>query len=43
MITADGGGSNASRVRLFKVELQKLADDSKVTPSTPSGFFPRPP
>jgi hypothetical protein len=43
MITADGGGSNASRVRLFKVELQKLADDSKVTPSTRSGFFPRPP
>jgi DDE family transposase len=26
MITADGGGSNGSRVRLFKVELQKLAD-----------------
>ena len=43
MITADGGGSNASRVRLFKVELQKLADNSKVTPSTRSGFFPRPP
>ena len=43
MITADGGGSNGSRVRLFKVELQKLADDLKVTPSTRSGFFPRPP
>jgi Rhodopirellula transposase DDE domain len=28
MITADGGGSNGSRVRLFKVELQKLADEA---------------
>jgi hypothetical protein len=28
MITADGGGSNGSRVRLFKVELQKLADET---------------
>jgi hypothetical protein len=27
LITADGGGSNASRSRLWKVELQKLADD----------------
>ncbi len=27
-ITADGGGSNGSRVRLWKVELQKFADDS---------------
>jgi hypothetical protein len=27
MITADGGGSNGSRVRLWKVELQKLADE----------------
>jgi Rhodopirellula transposase DDE domain len=27
MITADGGGSNGSRVRLFKVELQHLADE----------------
>ena len=26
MITADGGGSNGSRVKLFKIELQKLAD-----------------
>ena len=26
MITADGGGSNGSRVRLWKVELQKFAD-----------------
>ena len=28
MITADGGGSNGSRVRLFEVELQKLADET---------------
>ncbi len=27
-ITADGGGSNGSRVRLWKLELQKFADDS---------------
>jgi hypothetical protein len=26
-ITADGGGSNGSRIRLWKLELQKLADD----------------
>ncbi len=26
-ITADGGGSNASRSRLFKLELQRLADE----------------
>ncbi len=26
-ITADGGGSNGSRVRLWKRELQKLADE----------------
>jgi hypothetical protein len=31
MITADGGGSNGSRVRLFKVELQKLADEADLT------------
>jgi hypothetical protein len=31
MITADGGGSNGSRARLFKVELQKLADDTGLT------------
>ena len=30
MITADGGGSNGSRVRLFKVELQKLADETRL-------------
>ena len=28
LITADGGGSNGSRNRLWKMELQKLADDS---------------
>jgi hypothetical protein len=28
MITADGGGSNGSRVRLFKLELQRLADET---------------
>ncbi len=27
MITADGGGSNGSRVRLWKIELQKLVDE----------------
>jgi hypothetical protein len=27
MITADGGGSNGSRVRLWKVELQKLSNE----------------
>lgn len=27
MITADGGGSNGSRVRLWKTELQRLADE----------------
>ena len=30
-ITADGGGSNGSRVRLWKVELQKLADETGIT------------
>jgi hypothetical protein len=28
LITADGGGSNGSRVRLFKIELQKLANET---------------
>ena len=31
MITADGGGSNGSRVRLFKIELQKLAQETGLT------------
>ena len=30
-ITADGGGSNGSRVRLWKVELQKFADETGLT------------
>lgn len=31
LITADGGGSNGRRSRLWKVELQKLADDLGIT------------
>jgi len=31
LITADGGGSNGSRVRLWKLELQKLADEAGLT------------
>ena len=31
LITADAGGSNGSRNRLWKVELQKLADDTGLT------------
>jgi len=31
VITADGGGSNGSRGRLFKVELQKLVDETGLT------------
>ena len=31
MITADCGGSNGSRVRLWKIELQKLADETGLT------------
>jgi transposase len=30
MITADGGGSNGSRVRLWKFELQRLADELSI-------------
>jgi hypothetical protein len=30
LITADSGGSNGSRVRLWKVELQKLADETRL-------------
>ena len=29
-INADGGGSNGSRVRLWKLELQKLADEANL-------------
>ncbi len=28
LVTADGGGSNGSRLRLWKLELQKLADET---------------
>ena len=31
LITADGGGSNGSRVRLWKLELQRLADETALT------------
>ena len=31
MITADSGGSNGARVRLWKIELQKLADETGLT------------
>lgn len=31
LITADGGGSNGSRVRLWKIELQKLAEELNMT------------
>jgi hypothetical protein len=30
MVTADGGGSNGYRVRLWKIELQKLANELKL-------------
>jgi transposase len=39
LITADGGGSNAARSRLWKVELQKLADEVGV-PISVSHFPP---
>jgi hypothetical protein len=38
LITADGGGSNSSRTRLWKVALQKLADDIELTLTV--GHFP---
>lgn len=31
LITADGGGSNGSRVRLWKIEVQKLAEELNMT------------
>jgi hypothetical protein len=48
LITADGGGSNGSRVRLWKLQLQKLADETglqvcrypPVTSSILSGTIP---
>jgi hypothetical protein len=30
LVTADGGGSNGSRTRLWKVELQRFADESRL-------------
>lgn len=39
LITADGGGSNGARVRLWKVELQKLADELGI-PISVSHFPP---
>jgi hypothetical protein len=30
LITADGGGSNGSRVRLWKIALQELANDWRI-------------
>jgi transposase len=39
LITADGGGSNGSRIRLWKVELQRLADEVGI-PITVSHFPP---
>ena len=39
LITADGGGSNGSRVRLWKVELQNLADEIRI-PISVSHFPP---
>jgi hypothetical protein len=30
LITADGGDSNGSRLRLWKTEIQKLADELKI-------------
>lgn len=39
LITADGGGSNGSRLRLWKVELQKLADELRL-PISVSHFPP---
>lgn len=31
LITADGGGSNGSRLRLWKLELQRLADETELS------------
>jgi hypothetical protein len=31
LITADGGGSNGSRLRLWKMELQKFADETNLS------------
>ena len=39
LVTADGGGSNGSRVRLWKLELQNLADELAI-PITVCHFPP---
>jgi len=39
LITVDGGGSNGSRVRLWKLELQRLADET-AWPSRSVTFHP---
>ena len=39
LITADGGGSNGSRLRLWKIELQRFADESSM-PITVCHFPP---
>ena len=41
VITADGGGSNGSRLRLWKLELQKLSDETGLSISV--CHFPRAP
>ena len=38
LITADAGGSNGYRVRLWKVELQKLANEVNTPPPKGGGF-----
>ena len=40
-IAADGGGSNGSRVRLWKVKLQKLADETGLTLRVLGSELPR--
>ncbi len=39
LITADGGGSNSSRSRLWKIEIQRLADELQI-PMTVCHFPP---
>jgi hypothetical protein len=40
LITADGGDSNGYRVRLWKVEIQKLAEPRRDVPRTPASDCP---
>ena len=42
LITADGGGSNGSRVRLWKRELQELADETRPRRSRSATSRPAP-